>query len=98
MIDGVSLILELIYTQKFQKAGMSILNDAKSYVKNSSVNSATLTINSSAGPWLALANSVSEFIGCLGCRMSRQPGPAKADLAFLASVFQWQFLAISADG
>ena len=32
--------LELIYTQKFQKAGMSILFDAKSYyVKNSSVNS-----------------------------------------------------------
>ena len=40
MIDGVSLILELIYTQKFQKAGMSILDDAKSYyVENSSVNS-----------------------------------------------------------
>ena len=39
MIDGVSLISELIYTQKFQKAGMSILDDAKSYVKNSSVNS-----------------------------------------------------------
>ena len=38
MIDGVSLILELIYTQKFQKAGMSILDDAKSYyVKNSRV-------------------------------------------------------------
>ena len=32
--------LELIYTQKFQKAGMSILDYAKSYyVKNSSVNS-----------------------------------------------------------
>ena len=43
MIDGVSLILELIYTQKFQKAGMSILDDAKSYyVKNSSVNSVNL--------------------------------------------------------
>ena len=40
MIDEVSLILELIYTQKFQKAGMSILDDAKSYyIKNSSVNS-----------------------------------------------------------
>ena len=39
MIDGVSLILELIYTQKFQKVGMSILDDAKSHVKNSSVNS-----------------------------------------------------------
>ena len=32
--------LELIYTQKFQKAGMSMLGDANSYyVKNSSVNS-----------------------------------------------------------
>ena len=40
MIDGVMQSLELIYTQKFQKAGMSILGDAKSYyVKNSSVNS-----------------------------------------------------------
>ena len=40
MIDGVMQSLELIYTQKFQKAGMSILSDAKSYyVKNSSVNS-----------------------------------------------------------
>ena len=40
MIDGVSLILELIYTQEFQKADMSILDDAKSYyVKNSGVNS-----------------------------------------------------------
>ena len=40
MIDGVILISELIYTQKFQKSGMSILDDAKSYhVKNSSVNS-----------------------------------------------------------
>ena len=57
----------------------------------------TLTINSSAGPWLALANSMSNFIGCLGCRMSRQPGPAKEDSAFLASIIQWQFLAISAD-
>ena len=40
MIDGVMQSLELTYTQKFQKAGMSILGDAKSYyVKNSSVNS-----------------------------------------------------------
>ena len=40
MIDGVMQSLELIYTQKFQKVGMSILGDAKSYyVKNSSVNS-----------------------------------------------------------
>ena len=39
MIDGVMQSLELIYTQKFQKAGMSILGDAKSYyVKNSGVN------------------------------------------------------------
>ena len=29
---------ELIYTKKFQKAGMSNFDDAKSYVKNSSVN------------------------------------------------------------
>ena len=37
--------LELIYTQKFQKAGMSILGDAKSYyVKNSSVNSVIIYI------------------------------------------------------
>ena len=35
MTDGVMQSLELIYTQKFQKAGMSILGDAKSYyVKN----------------------------------------------------------------
>ena len=40
MIDGVIQSLELIYTQKVQKAGMSILGDAKSYyVKNSGVNS-----------------------------------------------------------
>ena len=31
MIDGVMQSWELIYTQKFQKAGMSILGDAKSY-------------------------------------------------------------------
>ena len=38
MIDGVMQSLELIYTQKFQNAGMSILGDAKSYyVKNSGV-------------------------------------------------------------
>ena len=30
--------------------------------------------------------------------MSQQPGPAKEDSAFLASIIQWQFLAISADG
>ena len=36
MIDGVMQSLELIYSQKFQKAGISILGDAKSYyVKNS---------------------------------------------------------------
>ena len=58
----------------------------------------SLTINSSARPWLALANSVSKFIGCLGCRMSQQPGPAKEDSAFLASIIQWQLLEISADG
>ena len=51
------------------------------------INDSALTINSSAGPWLALANSVSEFIGCLGCRMSRQLRPAKEDSAFLASIF-----------
>ena len=40
MIDEVMQSLELIYTQKFQEAGISILGDAKSYyVKNSSVNS-----------------------------------------------------------
>ena len=45
MIDGVMQSLELIYTQKFQKAGMSILGDAKSYyVKNSSVNSVIIYI------------------------------------------------------
>ena len=60
-------------------------------------NAESLAINSSAGPWLALANSVSKFIGCLGCQMSWQPGPAKEDSAFLASIIQWQFLAISAD-
>ena len=36
---------ELIYTQKFKKAGMSIFGDAKSYyVKNSSVNSVIIYI------------------------------------------------------
>ena len=46
MIDGVSLILELIYTQKFQKVGMSILDDARSYyVKNSSVKSVIIYIH-----------------------------------------------------
>ena len=45
MIDGVMQSLELIYTQKFQKVGMSILGDAKSYyVKNSSVNSVIIYI------------------------------------------------------
>ena len=45
MIDGVMQSLELIYTQKFQKAGMSIVDDAKSYyVKNSSVNSVIIYI------------------------------------------------------
>ena len=46
MIDGIMQSSELIYTQKFQKAGMSILGDAKSYyVKNSSVNSAVIYIH-----------------------------------------------------
>ena len=46
MIDEVIQSLELIYTQKFQKAGMSILGDAKSYyVKNSSVNSVIIYIH-----------------------------------------------------
>ena len=37
---------ELIYTQKFQKAGMSIFGDAKScYVKNSGVNSVIIYIH-----------------------------------------------------
>ena len=45
MIDGVMQSLELIYSQKFQKAGMSILGDAKSYhVKNSGVNSVIIYI------------------------------------------------------
>ena len=45
MIDGVMQSLELIYTQKFQKAGLSILGDPKSYyVKNSSVNSVIIYI------------------------------------------------------
>ena len=45
MIDGVMQSLELIYTQKFQKAGMSILGDAKSYcVRNSGVNSVNIYI------------------------------------------------------
>ena len=45
MIDGVMQSLKLIYTQKFQKAGMSILGDEKSYyVKNSSVNSVIIYI------------------------------------------------------
>ena len=45
MIDGVMSSLELIYTQKFHKAGMSILSDAKSYyVKNSGVNSVIIYI------------------------------------------------------
>ena len=46
MIDGVIQSLELIYTQKFQKAGMSLLRDAKSYyVKNSGVNSVIIYIH-----------------------------------------------------
>ena len=45
MIDGVMQSLKLIYTQKFQKADMSILGDAKSYyVKNSDVNSVIIYI------------------------------------------------------
>ena len=36
----------LIYTQKFQKAGMSIFGDAKScYVKSSGVNSVIIYMN-----------------------------------------------------
>ena len=43
--DEVMQSLELIYTQKFQKAGMSILDDAKFYyLKNSSVNSVIIYI------------------------------------------------------
>ena len=46
MIDRVMQSLELIYTQKFQKAGMSLLGDAKSYhVKNSGVNSVIIYIH-----------------------------------------------------
>ena len=46
MADGVMQSLELIYTQKFQKAGMPILGDAKSYyVKNSIVNSIIIYIH-----------------------------------------------------
>ena len=48
IIDEVMVMqsLELIYIQKFQKAGMSILGDAKSYyVKNSSVNSVIIYIH-----------------------------------------------------
>ena len=46
MINEVMQSLELIYTQKFQKAGMSILGDVKSYyVKNSSVNSIVIYIH-----------------------------------------------------
>ena len=48
MIDGVMQLLELTYTQKFEKAGMSILGDAKSYynyVKNSGVNSVIIYIH-----------------------------------------------------
>ena len=38
--------LELIYTKKFQKAGVSIVDDAKSYyVKNSGVNSGIIHIH-----------------------------------------------------
>ena len=45
MIDGVMQSLELIYSQKFQKADMLILGDAKSYyVKNSGVNSVIIYI------------------------------------------------------
>ena len=46
MIVGVMQSLELIYSQKFRKAGMSILGDAKSYyyVKNSRVNSVIIYI------------------------------------------------------
>ena len=45
MVDRVMQSLELIYTQKFQKAGMSILGAAKSYyVKISGVNSVIIYI------------------------------------------------------
>ena len=44
--DRWGQLLVLIYTQKFQKAHMSILDDAKSYyVKNSSVNSVIICIH-----------------------------------------------------
>ena len=54
----------------------------------------TLTINSLAGPW-----QISFQIYRLP-RLPNEPasGPAKEDSAFLASIIQWQFLAISADG
>ena len=53
MIDGVMQSLELIYTQKFQKAGMSILGDAKSYyVKNSSVNSVIIYTYMNIWKWI----------------------------------------------
>ena len=46
MIGEVMQSLELIYTQKFQKADMSIFGDAKSYyVKSSSVNSVIIYIH-----------------------------------------------------
>ena len=45
MIDEVMQSLDVIYTQKCQKAGMSILGDAKSYVKNSGVNSVIIYIH-----------------------------------------------------
>ena len=37
--DRLDQLSELMHTQKFQKADMSIFDDAKPYVKNTSVNS-----------------------------------------------------------
>ena len=42
--DGWGQLLELIYTRKFQKVGLSILDDAKTFVKNSSVYSVIIYI------------------------------------------------------
>ena len=45
MIDGVMQSLNLTYTQKFQKAGMSVSGDVKSYyVNNYGVNSVIIYI------------------------------------------------------
>ena len=53
----------------------------------------------------ALANSVSEFIGCLGCRMSQQPRQTRHSWQAYFNGSSWQswqmaevLLAFSADG